>query len=69
MENKSFTRVLAASTSCVTATGSATTTRGAGRPAASAAAPIVGAHLNASIRTGTLCRYQPAPGGPARWQT
>jgi hypothetical protein len=33
------------------------------------AAPIVGAHLNASIRTGTLCRYQPAPGGPARWQT
>jgi hypothetical protein len=33
------------------------------------AAPIAGAHLNASIRTGTLCRYQPAPGGPARWQT
>jgi hypothetical protein len=21
------------------------------------------------IRTGTLCRYQPAPGGPARWRT
>ena len=20
-------------------------------------------------RTGTLCRYQPAPGGPARWHT
>jgi hypothetical protein len=34
-----------------------------------AAAPIAGAHLNSSIRTGTLCRYQPAPGGPARWQT
>jgi hypothetical protein len=33
------------------------------------AAPIAGAHLNASIRTGTLCRYQPAPGGPARWYT
>jgi hypothetical protein len=33
------------------------------------AAPIAGAHLNSSIRTGTLCRYQPAPGGPARWQT
>jgi hypothetical protein len=33
------------------------------------AAPIAGAHLNASIRTGTLCRYQPASGGPARWHT
>lgn len=33
------------------------------------AAPIAGAHLSASIRTGTLCRYQPTPGGPARWQT
>jgi hypothetical protein len=33
------------------------------------AAPIAGAHLNSSVRTGTLCRYQPAPGGPARWQT
>jgi tetratricopeptide (TPR) repeat protein len=33
------------------------------------AAPIAGAHLTASIRTGALCRYQPAPGGPARWQT
>ncbi len=33
------------------------------------AAPIAGAHLNASIRTGTLCRYQPAPGGPDRWHT
>jgi hypothetical protein len=32
-------------------------------------APIVGAHLNDSIRTGTLCRYQPPPGGRARWQT
>jgi tetratricopeptide (TPR) repeat protein len=34
-----------------------------------AAAPIAGAHLNASIRTGMLCRYQPAPGGPDRWHT
>jgi hypothetical protein len=34
-----------------------------------AAAPIAGTHLNASIHTGTLCRYQPAPGGPARWHT
>jgi hypothetical protein len=34
-----------------------------------AAAPMAGAHLNASIRTGAQCRYQPAPGGPARWQT
>jgi hypothetical protein len=33
------------------------------------AAPVAGAHLNASIRTGALCRYQPAPGGPARWHT
>jgi hypothetical protein len=33
----------------------------------SAAAPQVGIHLRASIRTGTQCRYDPAPGGPARW--
>ena len=33
------------------------------------AAPIAGAHLNSSIRTGTACRYQPGPGGPARWHT
>lgn len=33
------------------------------------AAPIAGAHLNDSIRTGTRCRYQPAPGGPDRWRT
>jgi AAA ATPase-like protein len=33
------------------------------------AAPIAGAHLNSSIRTGTVCRYQPAPGGPDRWRT
>ena len=37
--------------------------------ASSAAAPIAGAHLQASIRTGTACRYQPTPGGPARWHT
>jgi hypothetical protein len=33
------------------------------------AAPIVGAHLASSIRTGTMCRYQPAPGGPDHWHT
>jgi hypothetical protein len=33
------------------------------------AAPIAGAHLASSIRTGTVCRYQPAPGGPDRWRT
>ena len=33
------------------------------------AAPIAGAHLASSIRTGTKCRYQPAPGGPDRWRT
>lgn len=33
------------------------------------AAPIAGAHLASSIRTGTMCRYQPAPGGPDRWHT
>jgi AAA ATPase-like protein len=31
-------------------------------------APSAAAHLGASLRTGRLCRYQPAPGGPARWQ-
>ena len=31
------------------------------------AAPRAGAHLSASIHTGRACRYQPAPGGPARW--
>ncbi len=31
------------------------------------AAPIAGGHLSSSIRTGTMCRYQPAAGGPARW--
>jgi hypothetical protein len=33
------------------------------------AAPIAGAHLQSSIRTGTACRYQPLAGGPARWRT
>jgi hypothetical protein len=33
------------------------------------AAPVAGTHLQSSIRTGTLCRYQPAPGGPANWHT
>jgi len=32
-----------------------------------AAAPRAGAHLQASVRTGLQCRYDPAPGGPARW--
>jgi hypothetical protein len=34
----------------------------------SAAAPKAGDHLAASIRTGRACRYEPAPGGPARWR-
>ena len=33
------------------------------------AAPIAGAHLQSSIRTGTACRYEPSAGGPARWRT
>ncbi|GAA1617920.1 hypothetical protein [Actinoplanes couchii] len=32
------------------------------------AAPIVALHLRASLRTGAVLRYQPAPGGPARWR-
>lgn len=32
------------------------------------AAPLIGAHLMASIRTGLHCRYDPAPGGPSRWE-
>ncbi len=31
-------------------------------------APLVGAHLRASITTGTACRYSPGPGGPPAWQ-
>ena len=30
-------------------------------------APLTAAHLRASLRTGRYCRYEPAPGGPARW--
>lgn len=30
-------------------------------------APLAAAHLAASIRTGTLCRYEPVPGGPETW--
>jgi hypothetical protein len=30
-------------------------------------APRAAAHLDASLHTGRLCRYQPVPGGPARW--
>ena len=33
-----------------------------------AQAPQAGAHLQASIRTGLACRYDPAPGGPSRWR-
>jgi len=33
-----------------------------------AAAPRAGAHLSGSIHTGRACRYQPGPGGPARWR-
>jgi hypothetical protein len=32
------------------------------------AAPLAGAHLAASIRTGTQCRYDPSPGGPSSWR-
>lgn len=32
-----------------------------------AVAPLAGAHLRASLRTGKVLRYQRAPGGPARW--
>jgi hypothetical protein len=32
-------------------------------------APVAGAHLDSSIRTGIMCRYQPAPGGPDSWHT
>jgi hypothetical protein len=31
------------------------------------AAPRAAAHLRASVRTGGACRYEPGPGGPARW--
>src|SRR5690242_18055553 len=34
----------------------------------SVAAPRAGAHLQASIHTGLECRYDPVPGGPARWR-
>ncbi|GIF63440.1 hypothetical protein Ais01nite_14750 [Asanoa ishikariensis] len=34
----------------------------------SAAAPLAGAHLRASVHTGRLFRYQPIPGGPGRWR-
>ena len=33
------------------------------------AAPIAGAHLDSSVRTGIVCRYQPPPGGPDSWHT
>ena len=30
-------------------------------------APKAGAHLDASVRTGQRCRYEPGPGGPSGW--
>jgi len=30
-------------------------------------APRAAAHLQASVRTGLFCRYEPGPGGPTRW--
>jgi hypothetical protein len=33
------------------------------------AAPIAGAHLDSSVRTGIVCRYQPVPEGPDSWHT
>ena len=30
-------------------------------------APVAAAHLDASVRTGRLCCYRPAPGPPSRW--
>jgi hypothetical protein len=33
------------------------------------AAPIAGAHLDSSVHTGIVCRYQPSPGGPDGWHT
>jgi hypothetical protein len=33
-----------------------------------AAAPLAGAHLGASVRTGRSCCYQPASGGPLDWR-
>lgn len=36
--------------------------------AISTAAPQCGAHLDASIRTGGTCRYQPPPGPTMRWR-
>jgi hypothetical protein len=30
--------------------------------------PVTAAHLRASVRTGSYFRYEPADGGPARWQ-
>ena len=32
-------------------------------------APITGAYLESSVRTGIVCRYQPGPGGPDCWRT
>ena len=34
----------------------------------SRSAPLAGAHLARSVRTGSVCRYEPAPGGPERWR-
>jgi hypothetical protein len=34
----------------------------------SRAAPLAGTHLARSVHTGSVCRYEPAPGGPERWR-
>jgi len=44
-----------------------TRTLGAAIDRIAANAPRAAAHLDASLHTGRLCRYQPVPGGPARW--
>ncbi len=36
--------------------------------AISAVAPLCGAHLESTIRTGRMCRYVPAGSGPRRWR-
>lgn len=36
--------------------------------AISSVAPLCGAHLEPAIRTGRMCRYDPAGSGPRRWR-
>src|SRR6185437_12360438 len=53
------------STSLVTATGNATNTRGAGRPAAAAAAPIVGAMWSRTVAVPVIHVIVPSATVPA----